>query len=164
MKTENTIVLAVIAGIMIVFALFSIFIVYESRKPQTPTYAQVDNATCKFEDLEKSMECLIQEQGKWFKYNISNQALYWNKNIGELEDVDWNVIKEIGGVCSHSSLNYVIEAQKLGYKAKTIKFFGNETLGHEIALVYEKDLRKYCLLDQSKLGCVALKNGGDTNE
>jgi hypothetical protein len=159
MKRDNALVLIVISWILIVLVVVSIFVIYEARKPQTSTYAEVENATCKFDDLEKSMECLIKEQGKWFKYNISNKALYWNKLTGKLDDVDWSVIKEQGGVCSHSSVWYVMEAQKLGYKAETIRFFGNETLGHEIALIYEKDLRKYCLLDQSKLGCVSLKRG-----
>jgi hypothetical protein len=143
--------------------LFSLLISYEIRKEKVPTLLESKDDICKLDDLESSMECLIKEQGKWWDYNASNKDLYWNRLTGQLQDVDWDIIREEGGVCSHSSLWYVNRASELGYLSKLIKFYNNST-GHEIALVYEDDLSTYCLLDQSQLWCVPLKNGGIYDE
>lgn len=161
MKKENIIVLAVVSWIFVVFAVFSIFIVYESDKKERVYASEVSNELpCSNLTLINTAECLREEQGKWWKYNISNLDLYWNKVYGELQDVNWSVIKEQGGVCSHSSLNYIEEAEKLGFKGREIKFRGDDKIGHEIALIFSKDLSSYCLLDQqSKVKCQRLNSG-----
>jgi hypothetical protein len=48
-------------------------------------------------------------------------------------------------------LNYIEEAEKLGFKGKEIKFYGNQSLGHEVALIYSEDLSSYCILDQQAI-------------
>lgn len=150
MEKENIIVLAVVSWIFIVFALFSILIVNASGGllKSSPTIDVEENMPCSNLNLINTVDCLRKEQGKWWEYNISNKGLYWNKFTAGLEDVDWEIIKEQGGVCSHSSLWYIEEAEKLGFTGKRIPFWGEDKIGHEIALIYSQDLSSYCILDQ----------------
>jgi hypothetical protein len=146
MEKDNIIILAVVSFIFIVFAMFGLLIVYIPKNQVALESNMENNLPCSNLDFQDSMNCLVKEQDKWWKYNISNIGLY--RNNGVWGDINWSVIKEQGGVCSHSSKNYIEEAEKLGFMGKEIKFWGDDKVGHEVALLYSKDLNFYCILDQ----------------
>lgn len=163
MKQDNIIILGVVAGIFIVFSLFSLFLMVEIvQSKMFPVQSEVIKGSsvdlCSDLSLIETANCLKQEQALWWKYNISNTGKYLDKLYSrEGEDINWTVIKSEGGVCSHSSIWYVDEAKKLGFYGKTISFFGNSSIGHEVALIYSKDLSSYCILDQlSQVKCQTL--------
>lgn len=103
--------------------------------------------------LQLSKE-LVAEQSKWWKYNLSNYNLFYDTKIGDVKNINWTVIKEEGGVCSHSAHWYKEQAINLGFESRVVSFYNQEGRGHEIALVYNKQLTEYCVLDQQLLvGC-----------
>lgn len=106
--------------------------------------------------LIEQVNCLRMEQGKWWKYNASNKAKYI------IDNIDWDVIKEEGGVCRHSVVWYVEEAKNMGLLARQINFFPHDGMGHAVALIYDENMSGYCILDQQAMPkCLRLDNVGD---
>jgi hypothetical protein len=71
-------------------------------------------------------------------------------------------LKEEGGVCWHYSDWYVEEAKKKGLMGKKIEFWGSGEVGHSVAIIYDKDIDQYCLVDQTSTPkCNKLENTFD---
>ena len=105
------------------------------------------NQTCSNLSLQEATVCLNNELSSWWQYNLTNI----NKTLSEAE------LKAFGGVCSHAAKWYVEKAQSLGFLGKEVKFWGDPELGHDIALLYDRNLTQYCFVDQKTIvGCGSL--------
>lgn len=106
-----------------------------------------NNYNCTNLTLTKTTQCLRGELSSWWQYNSSNI----NKTLTEAE------LKVQGGVCAHASKWYFEQAESLGFKGEVIKFWGNKEIGHAFALLYDKNITEYCILDQEVIiGCSKL--------
>lgn len=73
---------------------------------------------------------------------------FWKYNITNLKtDLTLEELKEQGGVCWHYSNWYVEQAKERGLYGKEVRFFGDDN-GHSIAIIYDKNLTEYCVMDQ----------------
>lgn len=78
-----------------------------------------------------------------------NLSEFWKYNISNIrKDLSDEELKEEGGVCWQYSDWYVEQAKSRGLMGKKIEFWGSEDIGHAIAIVYDKEISQYCILDQ----------------
>jgi hypothetical protein len=117
--------------------------------PDTPFFIAQPNISltknCSSGDLTTDMNCLNEKLNGFYKYNLSQAG----KLLTEKQMI------EDGGVCSHYSEWYKINAQKMGYNAQTIVMKAADNMYHEIAIVSGN--YSYCVMDQSVIGCIKLK-------
>lgn len=88
---------------------------------------------------------------------------FWNYNESNLRvKLSEEELKEQGGVCWHYSDWYVKQAEERGLLGKKIEFWGSGEVGHAVAIIYDKEINSYCLVDQSSIPlCNKLKNTYD---
>jgi hypothetical protein len=111
--------------------------------------SNIDNLSiCENNTLSESSRCLKDYVKTFYNYNLSEKNNEYNLTR----------IKELGGVCWQYARFYKDNLESLGFKAKTVDFFGNES-GHTITLAWNDKLSEYCELDQLNINCVKL----DTN-
>ncbi len=103
-------------------------------------------------DVEEESFKIWSELKEFYNYNITNL----HKKLTEEE------LKKEGGVCWHYSDWYVEQAEKLGLLAKRVDFYGEDS-GHAIAILYDRNLTEYCIVDQRQIpSCVKL--GGENEK
>lgn len=145
-------ILFVICGILLVVLGFSISQIYNIYDFNKPTSISI-NTDCKGLDLINSSKCLRNQLKIFYKYNISELN----------SEYSIERIKSFGATCWQFSRWYRDEFINLGFKAKTLDIYGDDS-GHEITIAWTNNLTNgsYCLLDQEKLiGCGSL---GGSNE
>lgn len=117
-------------------------------KNPVETAKLTDNSNCSGMNLIMTSYCLNKQVNEFFKFNISNI----NKSLTGSE------LKTQGGVCWQYAKYYIDNIENEGYLGQNISFWGNEKIGHSIALVYDKNMTSYCILDQqSVVGCQELE-------
>lgn len=104
------------------------------------------NIDCNNLSFQNTVKCLNNNFNSFYKYNITNKG----KKITEEQ-----LYKE-GGVCSHASDWYKIRFDALGFNAKKIDIYSNDS-GHEFIVAYDEGLNNYCVIDQREImGCARL--------
>ena len=138
----------------------SLIIKYKDSKGLLKFSNSATEEDCNSTSVIFTSECLNRKLNKWYFYNISNVE----------KTLSLDELKSIGGVCRHAAEWYVQKAKEYGFLAHTEDFYSydeNNTayIGHEIAVIWNKDLTEYCILDQKKvLGCNSLKKMTKIND
>ena len=106
--------------------------------------------TCEDGNYRAVSECLNDEFGRFYFFNISNVG----KQLTEEE------FRDQGGVCRHAAEWYKEKAEAMGLKADYAKIYGTN-FSHVFTIIYDyydnEEIRGYCILDQSYLvGCMTL--------
>lgn len=130
------------------------------EKKITPSGDFEDVKDCRSDDLMMTSECLRKQIMQFFKFNITNIDLYRSGKAIWQEKIDWDVIKEQGGVCWHYARWYYDRAKELNLSATLPYIKNNETTAHMVAIISDDD--EYCLLDQiNKPSCYKVYSGGE---
>ena len=109
-------------------------------------------------DFENSITCMNQYVQSIYNYTVRDENEY-NSTDGELEDLKMN-----GGDCYDWNNLYVKLAKNLSLMGTHLSIYSEEkNKGHGIAIIWNKDLSEYCVLDQrSILGCQMLGGNNET--
>jgi hypothetical protein len=107
-----------------------------------------ENNNCSDLNLEETANCLVDKVTEFYIYNTSNTGRKLNLTQLKIE----------GGTCRHWANYYISNFKDLGFMGKEIDFFSeNKKDGHAIALVWDKELTNYCIIDQKNIiGCGGL--------
>jgi len=107
----------------------------------------IDN--CKNLDLENSVDCLVKNVKKFYKYNYTN-------GIGDI--LDFNELKNNGGDCRDWAFLYERLGKGLGLTSTSygLDRNGNGKSDHRFAIISNGS---YCIIDQTTYWCKELKNG-----
>lgn len=145
-KEKQKYVMGVIdASIIILFILLLVFTVpfakgYIDQK-KTESIESIANS-CSEKNLLDSAECVTELTKQFYKYNWDNL----NKEL------DFQTLKEQGGVCTSWSDYYNKVGQSLGFYTENIIIKIDDGLSHEFNVWSNKD--QYCILDQTEIICI----------
>jgi len=121
----------------------------------------INQVNCNDTNLENYLNCLRNDLDKWYIYNVSNLYLFWNNETGEPDKINWDTIKEQGGVCWHFAEWYRINSKEKGFYAKRV-FIEMPPSDHSIAII--SDNSTYCIADQTfKIKCNKLNTNQNAN-
>jgi len=102
-------------------------------------------SSCKNKDLEDSSKCVLNITKDFYKYNLENEG----------KKLDFQTLKDEGGVCSSWSEYYSDIGSGLGFNTKNVIIKTQDDLYHEFS-VWSSE-KGYCVLDQTELMCVPLQ-------
>ena len=145
-KEKQKYVIGVIdASIMILFILLLVFTVpfaksYIDQK-KTESIESIANS-CSEKNLLDSAECVAELTRQFYKYNWDNLD----------KELDFQTLKEQGGVCTSWSDYYNTVGQSLGFYTENIIIQVDDGLSHEFNVWSNKD--QYCILDQTEIICI----------
>jgi len=105
---------------------------------------KMNTENCNNLDLKESSECLRNYVQTFYNYTIRDDT------EKTLEDIKLN-----GGDCYDYSLIYEKLAKGLGFYSETKSIFTKDG-GHKFAIVWDKNLTSYCILDQLSVMCTSL--------
>ena len=108
-----------------------------------PIYStsQTSLPLCENLSLVGTANCLQSELSLFYHYNSSQVG----KSLNESQ------LKQDGGVCSHYSNWYAVQAKSLGFYADVPIIQINETNSHQIAIISNQE--GWCALDQTDVRC-----------
>ena len=139
---------------LILLTILSIYLGYELR----PFYENIVSPKLMSSESMQSLDVQAESFQLWhqlkgfYNYNITN----WKKPLTNEE------LKREGGVCWHYSDWYIEQAEKDGFMAKRVDFYGKDS-GHSIAIIYDKEMTEYCIVSQTQFPqCSEL--GGDNEK
>lgn len=92
-------------------------------------------------DLLDASECAVEITSRFYKYNIDNLG----------KDLDFQTLKEEGGVCSSWSDYYNEVGKNLGYNTENVVIHMFDNVYHEFNVWSNED--SYCVLDQTQVTC-----------
>ena len=145
-KEKQKYVIGVIdASIIILFILLLVFTVpfakgYIDQK-KTESIESIANS-CSEKNLLDSAECVTELTKQFYKYNWDNLD----------KELDFQNLKEQGGVCTSWSDYYNKIGQSLGFYTENIIIQVDDGLSHEFNVWSNKD--QYCILDQTEIICI----------
>ena len=145
-KEKQKYVIGVIdASIIILFILLLVFTVpfakgYIDQK-KTESIESIANS-CSEKNLLDSAECVTELTKQFYKYNWDNLD----------KELDFQTLKEQGGVCTSWSDYYNKIGQSLGFYTENIIIQVDDGLSHEFNVWSNKD--QYCILDQTEIICI----------
>lgn len=144
------VVLTILTGIVI----YKVYKFPSMKKiPQTEQDIIED---CKDLDVIETANCLRDNVATFYYYNDSNLNV-------PLKDMDFEKLKNEGGVCRHFSKFYEKWAVELGFIAKHITQLPE--VAHGYSQIIDPIENDYCILDQNNLvGCMDLKSSQIGNE
>jgi len=93
---------------------------------------------CNQTDLKQASKCALEELKGFYYYNISN--------IGK--KLDFETLKQEGGVCSHYADWYIKKGEELGFYTKRVIIKTNKKTSHAFAIWSDEE--GYVILDQIK--------------
>lgn len=145
----NKLILSTIDAAMIVLALllFVISAPVVIAEFESGNFQNIDEiaAFCVSTDIFEASTCVVDVTNEFYKYNIDN--------VGK--DLDFQTLKEQGGVCSSWSNYYDQIGKRLGYNTEEVIVQAEEGLFHQFSVWSNKD--RYCVLDQTNVFCVDLQ-------
>ena len=112
---------------------------------ETPKNMEEIISSCQNLNLKDSGKCVIDITDNFYKYNL--------ENVGK--NLNFNELKEQGGVCSNWSEYYSELGNKLGFNTRNIIIPLSNDLYHAFS-VWSSD-NGYCVLDQIKISCIELQ-------
>jgi len=144
-KNQRYVVGAIDASIIILFILLLVLAVpFAKGYVDQRKIANVENIAkaCSSENLLESAECVTQLTRQFYKYNWDNLD----------KELDFQTLKEQGGVCTSWSDYYNEVGQNLGFYTENIIIKVEDGLSHEFNVWSNKD--QYCILDQTEATCI----------
>lgn len=115
-----------------------------------PISNPTNSIDCKGYDLFSTSYCLQAELREYVEYNLTNKDEFWNTKA----PINWDFIKEYGGVCWHYAEYFVNRAKELGFQGKRIDVWNG--LNHSIAIIHDNN--SYCIADNKDIiTCQRLK-------
>jgi len=144
-KNQKYVMGAIYASIIILFILLLVLTVplakgYIDQK-KIESVESVANS-CSEKNLLDSAECVVELTRQFYKYNWDNL----NKEL------DFQTLKEQGGVCTSWSDYYNKVGQSLGFYTENIIIKVDDGLSHEFNVWSNED--QYCILDQTEIICI----------
>lgn len=101
---------------------------------------------CEGKNLEDTTTCLVDYVRTFYNYQVTDDT-----------PQSFESLKENGGDCFDYSILYKDMFESLGFKAKTVTFYGDE-VGHQVTIAWNDDIDYYCLVDQMVYTCVELES------
>ena len=106
------------------------------------TESNIENISdCNLRTIEQSARCSVNYVSDFYFYNESNVR----------KELDFQTLKEEGGVCSNWAHLYSGIGKDFGYYTKNIIIKMNKTASHEIS-IWSNGTR-YCIVDQIQALC-----------
>ena len=123
-----------------------VFISYPMLKEYKESESEIVNLSmCENKTLRETTECLVDYVRTFYNYTIRDDT------EKTLEDIKLN-----GGDCYDWSKNvYEPLAKQLGFNVDT-KRIEVEDIAHRFAIIWDKDLSGYCILEQRSYRCFGL--------
>ena len=97
--------------------------------------------SCNNMSLSDASSCTTKVTSGFYKYNLDN--------IGK--EIDFQTLKEEGGVCSSWSDYYNNVGKSLGYNTENVIIYISGNLYHEFNVWSNEE--RYCILDQTEVYC-----------
>jgi len=129
---------AIILSVIILILITPVILGYFSDEAND--IMDVSNA-CLDMDILDASECATEITSRFYKYN--------EDNLGK--ELDFQTLKEEGGVCSSWSDYYGEVGENLGYNTRNVLIHISGNLYHEFNVWSNED--GYCVLDQTKVTC-----------
>jgi hypothetical protein len=102
-------------------------------------------SACDDKDLENASFCVVDITKTFFKYNLDNLD----------KDLDFQTLKQEGGVCENWSKYYSELGEELGFRTRSVVVSTSQNTAHAFSLWSSEE--GYCILDQTELICVGLQ-------
>ncbi len=96
-------------------------------------------------DILGASTCAVDATKEFYQYNLDN--------IGR--ELDFQTLKDQGGVCSSWSDYYNQIGEKLGYNTEEVIVKTEEGLYHQFSVWSNQE--KYCVIDQTEVFCIGLE-------
>lgn len=98
---------------------------------------------CGNKTVEDHVKCVIKYISSFYDYKPTKDS---ERTLSD--------IIENGGDCYDYSRLYVEIAKELGYNAKKVSIFGEESeVGHAFALIWDEEVREYCIVEGLNMEC-----------
>ena len=153
----NIFVFELIIGIVIGFLLAQIQFQMSTQITGKVIYKEIPEIEqdiindCSNLSLVETSICLVENVDTFYYYNYSNKDV-------KIEDMEFERLKEQGGVCKHYQHFYENWGKELGFLTKHVTLLND--LRHGFSVIYSNITERgkgYCILDQDKLiGCMRL--------
>jgi len=140
----STIDAAIIVLVILLIVLASPFVIAQFKSQSFEDTYEIARF-CVNTDIVDASRCVVGVTNQFYKYNIDN--------IGK--ELDFQTLKNDGGVCESWSNYYDEIGRKLGYNTEEIIIKTSEDLYHQFSIWSNED--KYCIIDQTSVYCIDLQ-------
>jgi len=152
MKLENYFMIAIMILSVILGALLMSLgqMTYKKYSESKYSFKADTEFNCSNLNFKNSITCMNQYVQSIYNYTVRDENDY-NSTDGNLED-----LKKNGGDCYDYNNLYIDLAKNLNLSATHLSIYSGDK-GHRIAVIWNKNLIEYCVLDQRNIvGCAEL--------